>query len=279
MEKYLLGLYEKSMPGDLPLDFKLSAAKAAGFDYMELSIDETDEKLRRLNWNALEIDKLVKAQADIGLPIKSMCLSGHRKYPLGHPDEQIQRRSLEIMRDAISLSAKLGIRIIQIAGYDVYYEQSSETTRNNFARNLAASTEIAAREGVILAFETMETEFMNTVVKAAEWVNAIESPYLQLYPDLGNITNAALIYHTDVLADLECGRGHLAALHLKESKPGVFREVPYGEGHVDFYKAAKAALRLGVRLFVGEFWYTGQQNWMDVLKYSNLFLRTALHAE
>jgi predicted hexulose-6-phosphate isomerase len=277
MLKYLLGVYEKSMPGVLPLDFKLSAAKAAGFDFMELSVDETDEKLGRLKWSDSEINAVKAAQADIGLPIKSMCLSGHRKYPLGHPDEGIRRRSLEIMQDAISLSAKLGIRIIQIAGYDVYYEQSTGATRDYFARNLSASAEMAAREGVVLAFETMETEFMNTVSKAADWVGRIRSPWLQLYPDLGNITNAAVLYQTDVLEDLESGRGHLAALHLKESKPGVFREVPYGEGHVDFNKAAKAALQLGVRLFVGEFWYTGQQNWMDVLKENNLFLREALN--
>lgn len=279
MEKYLLGLYEKSMPGDLPLYKKLAAASAAGFDYMELSVDESAEKLSRLNWSSLEITNLKMAQDDIGIPIKSICLSGHRKFPLGHPDAAVRQRSLEIMHDAIVLSAKLGIRIIQIAGYDVYYEASTESTRARFGENLAVSAEMAAREGVILAFETMETEFMNTVAKAAEWVRKIDSPYLQLYPDLGNITNAAVTYGQDVLADLESGRGRLAALHLKESKPGIFREVPYGEGHVDFARAAQAALELGVRLFVGEFWYTGQQNWTDILKSNNLFLREALNAK
>lgn len=42
MKKYELGLYEKSMPGDLTWEEKLLNAKEAGFDYLEISIDETE---------------------------------------------------------------------------------------------------------------------------------------------------------------------------------------------------------------------------------------------
>lgn len=45
---YSLGLYEKSMPKELSWREKLTAAKEAGFDFVEISIDETDEKLGRL---------------------------------------------------------------------------------------------------------------------------------------------------------------------------------------------------------------------------------------
>jgi predicted hexulose-6-phosphate isomerase len=276
MERYLLGLYEKSLPGTLTLSEKLEETKKSGFDYMELSIDETDEKLARLVWSDKEIRTLRAAEDVTGMSIKSICLSGHRRFPLGDPDLTVQRKSLEIMRNAITLAAKLGVRIIQIAGYDVYYKPSSEETRANFARNLVLSSQMAAKEGVILAFETMETEFINTVAKATAWVNKIKSPYLQVYPDIGNITNAAVLYGTNVLEDLASGCGHLAAVHLKETKPGIFREVPYGAGHVDFPAAAAKAIQLGVRMYVGEFWYTGEENWREVLQKNNAFLRDAL---
>lgn len=276
MERYLLGLYEKSMPSTLTLQEKLEQTKKSGFDYMELSIDETDEKLSRLIWSDDEIRVLRTAVDKTGIPIKSICLSGHRRFPLGDPDPTIQQKSLEIMHNAISLATKLGVRIIQIAGYDVYYKPSSEETRANFRRNLLLSAQIAAREGVVLAFETMETEFINTVAKATKWVNEIGSPYLQVYPDIGNITNAAMLYGNSVLEDLSSGHGHLAAVHLKETKPGVFREVPYGAGYVNFPAAAAKAMRLGVSMYVGEFWYTGEKNWFEMLQKSNAFLRDAL---
>ena len=278
MRSYLLGLYEKSMPNTLTIEKKLIEAAAAGYDYLELSIDESDEKLDRLKWSDTQIRSLVRDQERYGVPIKSICLSGHRKYPLGHPDEQVRRRSLEIMEDAILLAARLGVRVIQLAGYDVYYEESTAETETWFAHNLRRSVEIAAREGVILAFETMETPFIDTVGKAMRWVEEIASPYLQVYPDLGNITNAARLYGTDVLEDLNTGTGHTAALHLKETVPGVYREVPYGTGHVDFASAVQLALGMGVRLFVGEFWYVNNDDWREVLAQNNSFLRSYLDA-
>ncbi|MEI8200386.1 MAG: L-ribulose-5-phosphate 3-epimerase [Eubacteriales bacterium] len=276
MNQYLLGLYEKGMPGTLTLPEKLEETKAAGFDYMELSIDETDEKLARLDWSDMEIHTLHSAMEETGIPIKSICLSGHRRFSLGDPDPAVQKEGLEIMNKAILLAAKLGVRIIQIAGYDVYYSSSNEKTRGDFEKNLVLSVQMAALEGVILAFETMETEFINTVAKAMAWVTAINSPYLQVYPDIGNITNASLQYGTDVLQDMEYGRGHLSAVHLKETRPGIFREIPYGSGHVNFTAAAAKALQLGVRMFVGEFWYTGEENWRELLQKNNDFLREEL---
>ena len=46
---YTLGLYEKAMPSDLTWREKLLTAKEAGFDFVEISIDETDAKLSRLD--------------------------------------------------------------------------------------------------------------------------------------------------------------------------------------------------------------------------------------
>ena len=276
MKEYRLGLYEKSMPNTLTLAEKLAQAKAAGFDYLELSIDESDEKLSRLDWSKEEIAALCREQLEQDMPISSICLSGHRKYPLGHPDPAVRARSLEIMEKAVSLAARLGVRVIQLAGYDVYYEPSTPQTRADFTANLAKCVRMAAREGVVLGFETMETSFLNTVAKAMYWVRRINSPYLQVYPDIGNLTNAAVLYESDVCQDLLSGAGHLAAVHLKETTPGVFREVPFGAGHVDFSTLAPLARAMGVCMFVGECWYTGQENWQEILRFNNQFLRQAL---
>ncbi|WP_367566107.1 L-ribulose-5-phosphate 3-epimerase [Lacrimispora sp.] len=269
MKAYTLGLYEKSMPADLSWREKLEAAKNAGFDFLEMSVDETDEKLGRLEMTSKERLELTELMKEVGLPIGTMCLSGHRKYPLGSHDQAVRERSLEIMDKAIGLASDLGIRIIQLAGYDVYYEESDEETKQYFEDNLKKATDMAACAGVILGFETMETEFMNTVEKSMKYVRQISSVYLNVYPDIGNITNAAITYGTDVLEDLKLGKGSLAAMHLKETIPGIFREVPYGEGHVDFEKAIAAAWELGVRKYVTEFWYTGSPSWKEDLAAAN----------
>jgi L-ribulose-5-phosphate 3-epimerase len=274
MTDYYLGLYEKSMPNSLSISEKLTEAKRSGFDFMEISIDETDEKLSRLKWDKATKNDLVNAMRDAGINIMTMCLSGHRKYPIGSEEANTREQGLEIMSDAIDFAADTGIRIIQIAGYDEYYNPSNEKTRLYFSENLKRSVEMASKKGVILAFETMETEFLNTVRKTMEWVNLINSPWLQVYPDLGNITNAAMLYGNKVNDDLISGSGHLAAMHLKESLPGKFREIPFGTGHVDFKSAIQTAYRLGVRMCVSEFWYTGNEDWKEQLTFANQFIRS-----
>lgn len=268
MKAYTLGLYEKAMPGTLNWEEKMLAAKEAGFDFIEISIDETDEKLERLNMSREERLEMVRLMSETGVPIRSLCLSGHRKYPLGSNDPATRARGMEIMEKTIQFADDLGIRIVMLAGYDVYYEDGSEKTREYFLENLKKATAMAAAKGILMGFETMETEFMNTVEKAMNYVKLVDSEYLCVYPDLGNITNAAVTHNTDVLADLETGRGHLAALHLKETAPGKFREIPYGTGHVNFEAGIKKAWELGVRRYVTEFWYTGNPEWKQDLVFA-----------
>ena len=199
------------------------------------------------------------------MPIRTMCLSGHRKYPLGSSDPAVEARGIEIMEKAIRLAEDLGIRIIQLAGYDVYYEESTFETKKRFLANLKKAADMA----VTMGFETMENEFMNTVEKAMKYVTLVGSPYLNVYPDIGNITNAAKTYENDVLEDLELGKGHIVAMHLKETVPGKFREIPFGTGHVDFESAVTKAWELGVRKYVTEFWYTGNPGWKEDLTFAN----------
>ncbi|AYE33919.1 L-ribulose-5-phosphate 3-epimerase [Clostridium septicum] len=272
MKEYTLGLYEKSMPNTLTWKEKLTCAKEAGFDFVEISIDETEEKLSRLCMSKEERFELVKTMCEVGIPIRTMCLSGHRKFPLGSLDESVRNRGMEIMEKAVELACDLGIRIIQLAGYDVYYDESTEETKKLFAKNLKIAVEMAAKKGIILAFETMETEFMNTVEKAMKYVNNVNSPYLQVYPDCGNITNAAVAYNKNVLDDLKTGKGHIAAVHLKETVPGKFREIPFGTGHVNFEDIIKTSWDLGVRRYVAEFWYVGNDNWKETLKETKSFM-------
>ncbi len=137
MRPYKLGLYEKSMPVELAFKDKLLAAKEAGYDFLEISVDETDEKLNRLEMSALERREMRLLSESIGTPVKTMCLSGHRRFPLGSRSAETRARGMEIMEKAVVLAADLSIRVIQLAGYDVYYEERGDDTEAYFAENLA----------------------------------------------------------------------------------------------------------------------------------------------
>ena len=279
MARYALGLYEKAMPGTMTIGEKLECAKECGYDYVELSVDETDEKLARLDWTKEERLALVTEMYRVGLPLRSMCLSGHRKYPFGAKDPEVRKRGMEIMEKAIDLADDLGIRTIQLAGYDAYYEKDQwEGSRQDFLENLTNATEMAAAKGISMGFETMETPFMNTVWKSMFYVNHIDNPWLGVYPDCGNLTNAAVADGSSVTDDLYSGRGHVIAMHLKATKPGLFRDMVFDDptSHVDFEADIARAWSLGVRRYVTEMWYLGSEKWKDDIHTANRTMRAIL---
>ena len=269
MKKYTIGLYEKAMPKTMDWRQMLQCAKECGYDFVEISIDETDLRLSRLDWSKEQRLELVGIMQEVGIPIRTMCLSGHRKYPFGASDPAVRARGMEIMEKAIEFADDLGIRIIQLAGYDVYYEEGTAESERLFRENLAKAARMAEAKGILMGFETMETAFMDTVTKSMKYVDLINSPYLGIYPDSGNLTNASKLYGSDVLADIENGRGHIVAFHLKETIPGHYREIPFLTGHVDFESIISLAWSMGVRRYVTEMWDVGNASWKEDIKFAN----------
>lgn len=276
--QYLLGMYEKAVPAELTWIERLEVARESGFDYVEISVDESDARLSRLEWTPGERRQLVRSMENTGTLIRSMCLSAHRKYPFGATDPETVKRSLEIMKKALDLACDLGVRTIQLAGYDVYYEEGSEDTRKRFEENLAKAVEMAARVGVLLGFETMETPFMDTVEKAMAYVDKIDSPYLGVYPDTGNLTNASFLYGTSVADDIATGRGHILAAHCKETVAGKYREIPFGTGTTDYEGALDELVAQGVRRYVAEFWYVGSEAWREEAAAASRYVREKIDA-
>ncbi|HJA29430.1 MAG TPA: L-ribulose-5-phosphate 3-epimerase [Candidatus Olsenella pullicola] len=277
-KQYLLGMYEKAVPAELSWIERLDVARESGFDYVEISIDESDARLERLDWTPAQRRQLVRNMETTGTLIRSMCLSAHRKYPFGASDPETVRRSLEIMKKALDLACDLGVRTIQLAGYDVYYEQGSPETRARFEENLARAVEMASRVGVLLGFETMETPFMDTVEKSMAYVSKINSPYLGVYPDMGNLTNASFLYGKSVADDIATGRGHILAAHCKETVAGRYREVPFGTGTTDYEGALDELVSQGVRRYVAEFWYVGSQTWREETAAAARYVREKIDA-
>ena len=67
------------------------------------------------------------------------------------------------------------------------------------------------------------------------------------------------------------------AAHLKETRPGVYREVPFGTGHTNYPEDLRKLKELGVRMFTGEFWHTEQNpDYPEICRQAACFLRRQL---
>ncbi|MGO1296750.1 MAG: L-ribulose-5-phosphate 3-epimerase [Vibrio sp.] len=236
LPRHLVGLYEKALPNDFSWEERLKATKELGFDFLEISIDESDERRSRLDWVDEQIYELRHLCETYQIPLQSMCLSVHRKFPFGSADPSVREQAVIHMEKAITLAYKLGIRTIQLAGYDVYYEPADNETHLRFIEGMKLSAKLAERAGVMLAVEIMDTDYLNSLSKFEVLNREINSPYFTAYPDVGNISG----WNYDIVAELKLSKPRITQIHLKDTHrvapgyKGQFRDLVIGEGEVDF---------------------------------------------
>lgn len=226
-----LGIYEKAFPAGMPWEQKLSLAHSIGFDFLELSIDETDGRLARLDWSLDTCREFIRLQHQTGIRVSTLCLSGLRRYPIGSPSPEVREQGMELISKAIRLASTLGIRVVQLAGYDVYApDVSTRESRELFHYNIGRALATASAFGIVLAIENMEVPFTNSLQALMEYVTFYKSPYLQIYADIGNLSAMG----KDIGNELRIAQGHIAAIHVKDTVAGICRDIAFGKGTVDF---------------------------------------------
>ncbi len=260
-----LGVYEKALMGGSWHEV-FEQVNELGFAFMEMSIDESDERQARLTWGPDECAEFVRLKIQHGVRVPSMCLSANRAFPLGAADRTQRERGIEIVEQAIALADTIGVRLVQLAGYERYYDEESPDNSRNYVDSLTHCVSFAARYGVMLAVETMDTQFMGSISRILWSRSRIDpTPWLTIYPDLGNLS----AWNDNPIQELELGlrTGVIPAIHLKDTLPvtcesdGQFRDVPFGTGCVQFQPLFRTLKRHSyVGPFVIEMWNRERKN-------------------
>ena len=223
------GIYEKAL-ASASWPAILTAARKAGFDFVEMSIDESSERLARLDWDANTRRQLTRELSAHKMSIFSICLSGHRRFGLGSADAGTRAHADALLERAIVLASDLGVRVIQIAGYWAYYERPDPAARRRYIDGLRRGLRSAARNGVMLAVENIDTTDTASVADCLDLRNELDSPWFQIYPDVGNLA----VHSLDVAAQTALIGPAAVGVHLKDARPGEPRRVPFGSGTVPF---------------------------------------------
>jgi len=230
-----LGIYEKALRGNelaTRADWEafLAQVPEAGFSFVDMSVDESPRREARLDWDRARRGVVRRAVETVGTAIGGLCLSVHRKIGPGSADPGVRERARDAMTRGIRLCHDLGIPVLQVAGYYCYYEEPNPDAARHYREMLAEAAAQAATYGVMLGIENVDGRDVTSITRAMEVVDAIDSPWLQVYPDIGNIAEQGL----DPAAELAAGEGHMVAMHAKDVRRGEPRRVPMGEGVVDW---------------------------------------------
>ena len=122
----------------------------------------------------------------------------------------------------------------------------------------------------------MDDPFINSITKYLKIKEQIPSPYLQVYPDIGNLSAWP---ENDVGYELEKGIREITQIHLKDTLSvtnhfsGKFKEVPFGDGCVDFEGCLRTLKRLNYNgSFVVEMWSESSDDPIAEIEQAKKFL-------
>jgi hexulose-6-phosphate isomerase len=224
-------IWTGGFPAPTPIERRFALAGEAGFDSLELVLDE----------KLADADAELRALAELAgrtVPIHSLMCGFSRR--LASPDVAERPAALEAVKRAIRaarlLSADTILVIPAVVNEAISYEQAWELGQ----AGLRALLPTAEHYGVCLAVENVWNKFLLSPLEMARFVDELDHPLVRVYFDVGN---AVLVgYPEQWIATLGT---RIRRVHLKDFRRAVGTLagfVPLGDGDVD-WPAVMAALR------------------------------------
>ncbi|MCY2952273.1 MAG: sugar phosphate isomerase/epimerase [Planctomycetota bacterium] len=205
----------------------LKDAKLAGLEGVEIGVGDAAEKLRVAEEKVRENYK--KEMQETGLVISSFMMGLLNSYPLASDP-----RGPAWLEQSIDAAKDLGAKVILVA----FFGRGSLGNRGNIKKadvdvvveRLRAAAPRAKDAGVILGIENELTAQQN-----AEILDRVKSPAVQVYYDVGNLTNNGY----DVPAEIRFLKERIAIFHFKDGANYL------GDGKVKYPEIGAAIKEIG----------------------------------
>jgi L-ribulose-5-phosphate 3-epimerase len=225
-------------PGNMTLKDAMKQAQQAGFDGIELALNEQGEMA--LDWDPFKV-KDIKLYADsIGLGISSFAIGLGWKYPLITRDAGMYKKAKDILQTGLRFAGILEVDcILSVPGTvnpDMPYDEAYE-------RGVAAYKDcgkMAQEYGVTIGVENVWNKFLLSPLEAARFIDEIGHPWVQFFFDVGNV----LLFGYPEQWIRILGK-RIRKVHIKDFQtgPGVFATLL--NGNVNYPAVTKALAEVG----------------------------------
>lgn len=177
-----------------PLKECFRLAKAAGFDGVEVALDETGEiNLGSSKEDILAIKEQAKAE---GVELYSLASGLYWQYSLTAEAPEIREKAKSIVRKQLEIASWLGCDTILVlpGAVEMGVGDNAEIVPYNVAyeRSLGALKELsrdAEAAGVAIGIENVWNKFLLSPLELRDFIDAVGSPWVGSYFDVGNVLN------------------------------------------------------------------------------------------
>jgi len=230
----------------------IAMAKDAGFDGIELSLNEEGEI--SLNSTEKDILKIKEIAQNEGIEIASLATGLYWSYPVTSSDPAIRQKSKDIVRKQLEIAALLGTNgILVVPGAVAGLAPDSEVVQYDVAYERALEAFIELKEDaesykVSIGLENVWNKFLLSPLEMRDFVDKIDSPYVGVYFDVGNVIYTGYPEHWIRILGKRIKKVHFKDFRREVGTLAGFVDLLAGD--VNFPEVVKALEEVGYNDYV-----------------------------
>lgn len=237
-----------SFPSSLPMSSKLQIAKKAGFDGIELSLDEEGEI--SLKSSPQELLKIKKLANDLNIQIPCIASGLYWKYSFTSNENSIRQKAEDILIKQLEVASIFGADTILvvpgIVGADFIPNCEIVEYEEAYIRSLKAFTklkEVAESFKIAIALENVWNKFLLSPLEFREFIDKVNSYYVGIYLDVGNVLYTGYPEHWIKILGKRIKKIHLKDFRRKIGNLNGFVDLLAGD--IDFSKIIESLEAVG----------------------------------
>jgi D-psicose/D-tagatose/L-ribulose 3-epimerase len=195
----------------------LEIAKAAGFDYVEVSVTEI------AGLSDSDFDAAVERVKEVGIPTPNANLFLPGSMRLTGPDATDPEQQIAYVRKAFARLARLGVKIVCFGSGaarrvpDGFSKEDAFKQLVAFGKRIAPEARVNGITIVIEPLRRQESNIINTAAEGLELVNAVSDPNFELLIDFYHLAS-----EKEDPAIVLRAREHIRHLHMANPQGRVF---------------------------------------------------------
>ena len=242
-----------SFPAGMSIAECITTAKDAGFDGIELSLNETGEL--GLASTEKKIKEISTRLEDAQLDIAGLATGLYWDYPMTSESAEKRQKAKDVCKKQLELAAMLGVDAILVipgaVGVDFIPDSEVVNYETAYERALSAVQELsvdAKNYGVSIAIENVWNKFLLSPLEMKQFIDAVGSDYVGSYFDVGNVVHSGYPEHW-----IEVLGSRIKKVHFKDYRRqagGLHGFVDLLAGDVDYPAVVKALEKIGYNNYV-----------------------------
>jgi len=260
-----------SFPANMSIAQCIETAKAAGFDGIELALNEKGEL--GLDASEKNVQEIANRLEDEQIEIAGLATGLYWDYSMTSESAEKRQKAKDVCKKQLELAAQLGVDAILVipGAVGVDFIPNSEVVNYELAyeRALAAISELsvdAKQYGVSIAIENVWNKFLLSPLEMKQFIDQIGSDYVGSYFDVGNVVHSGYPEHwIDVLG------ARIKKVHFKDYRRqagGLHGFVDLLAGDVDYPVVVEALQKIGYNNYVTAEMIPGYNHYGKTLIYN-----------